>query len=147
MVFVYQKTDDINSMTGNLDILHTVLVESHRTADYQTTSGIQRIIGNNGNVDDILAFLEERRLPVDEIEGMRIAEQVLDNPPGLGYLTISNALQWRLQYNRVISEAGNVPGDRSGKVAVCPHEAFSAPELSSETIKLRTVWCGRYAIC
>ena len=110
LVFVYQKTDDISSMTGNLDILHTVLVESHRTADYQTTSGIQRIIGNNGNVDDILAFLEERRLPVDEIEGMRIAEQILDNPPNLGYLTISNALQWRLQYNRIISEAGNVAG-------------------------------------
>ena len=110
LVFVYQKTDDISSMTGNLYILHTVLVESHRTADYQTTSGIQRIIGNNGNVDDILAFLEERRLPVDEIEGMRIAEQILDNPPDLGYLTISNALQWRLQYNRILSEAGNVAG-------------------------------------
>ena len=26
--------------------------------------------------------------------------------PRLGYLTISNALQWRLQYSRVIEQAG-----------------------------------------
>ncbi len=28
----------------------------------------------------------------------------------LGYLTISNALQWRLQYRRVIEQAGQVDG-------------------------------------
>jgi hypothetical protein len=27
-----------------------------------------------------------------------------------GYLTVSNALQWRLQYGRVIAEAGKVDG-------------------------------------
>ncbi len=34
------------------------------------------------------------------------------NPPNIGYLTISNALQWRLQYRRVIEEAGKVDGIR-----------------------------------
>ena len=36
----------------------------------------------------------------------------LEDPPNLGYLTISNALQWRLQYNRAISTAikGTVEG-------------------------------------
>jgi len=28
----------------------------------------------------------------------------------IGYLTISNALQWRLQYSRVIEQAGKVEG-------------------------------------
>jgi len=28
----------------------------------------------------------------------------------IGYLTISNALQWRLQYKRVIEKAGQVNG-------------------------------------
>ncbi len=49
-------------------------------------------------------------LPVDEIEADRIAEELLQNKPVVGYLTISNALQWRLQYSRVIQEAGDVDG-------------------------------------
>jgi len=49
-------------------------------------------------------------LPVDDIQAQTLAEEVLSNPPALGYLTISNALQWRLQYNRVIQEAGSVSG-------------------------------------
>ena len=34
----------------------------------------------------------------------------LRDPPLQGYLTISNALQWRLQYGRVIEQAGKIPG-------------------------------------
>lgn len=36
------------------------------------------------------------------IEARAIADEILRNPPKQGYLTISNALQWRLQYGRVI---------------------------------------------
>lgn len=57
-----------------------------------------------------MAFLEERRLPVDEIEASALADEILANPPEIGYLTISNALQWRLQYGRVIEKAGSVEG-------------------------------------
>jgi len=49
-------------------------------------------------------------LPVDDIEANRIADELLHNKPKLGYLTISNALQWRLQYSRVITNAGDVTG-------------------------------------
>ena len=110
LVFVYEKSDDADSITGSLNILHSILVDSDRTADYQTTSGIHRIIENNGNLDDIFGFLQERRIPVDESECMRIAEYILANPPKIGYLTISNALQWRLQYRRVIEQAGVAGG-------------------------------------
>lgn len=34
---------------------------------------------------------------------MNMAEDILRNPPTIGYLTISNALQWRLQYGRVVN--------------------------------------------
>ena len=112
LVFVYEKRDDADSMTGSLNILHSILVDSDRTADYQTTSGIHRIIENDGNMDDIFAFLQERRIPVDESECMRIVEDILANPPKIGYLTISNALQWRLQYRRVIEQAGVARGVR-----------------------------------
>jgi hypothetical protein len=110
LVFVYEKTDNSKKRTGKLDIQHTVFVSRERTADFQTTSGLQRILENKGNLDDVLAYFSERMLPLDDIQARSLAEEVLRNPPQLGYLTISNALQWRLQYNRVIQKAGSVPG-------------------------------------
>ncbi len=110
LVFVYEKINNNKQKTGRLNIHHTVFVEKHRTGDYQTTSGLRKIIENNGNRDDIIAFFEERLLPVDEIQAKKLAEEVLQNPPQISYLTISNALQWRLQYSRVIQKAGNVKG-------------------------------------
>ncbi len=110
LVFVYDKTDDEQTRTGKLDILHTIFVEQHRTADFQTTTGIRQILQNQGNLDDLLAFMSDRNLPVDDIEANEIAEELLRSPPPEGYLTISNALQWRLQYARVIEKAGTVDG-------------------------------------
>jgi len=110
LVFVYAKIDDQSDNTGRLDIKHTIYVDASRTADYQTTSGIVKILENQGNKDDLLAFFEERLLPVDEIEANQIAEELLQRKPKIGYLTISNALQWRLQYSRVIEKAGFVNG-------------------------------------
>ena len=110
LVFVYEKTDDERIRTGNLDIRHVIFVESSNTADFQTTTGIRTILDNAGNVDDISGFLMERFLPVDDIQAQQLAEEILHNPPEIGYLTISNALQWRLQYRRVIDMAGEVGG-------------------------------------
>ena len=110
LVFVYDKTDHPATSTGHLDIQHVIFVEKERTADFQTTTGIRKILDNQGNKDDLLAFMQERMLPVDEIEAGNIADDLLTTPPEIGYLTISNALQWRLQYRRVIDNAGAVPG-------------------------------------
>ncbi len=110
LVFVYDKTDDLTTQTGRLSILHTVFVGEHQTADFQTTRGILQIIENDGNVDDLVAFMRDRNLPVDDIQALALAEEILQNPPRIGYLTISNALQWRLQYRRVIEKAGEVDG-------------------------------------
>ena len=93
-----------------LDFLHIVLVEENRTADHQTTTGLLNIIENDGNTDDLIAFIYERSLPVDDVQALQLAEKILEKPPELGYLTISNALQWRLQYQRVIGQAGLVEG-------------------------------------
>ena len=112
LVFVYDKTDNPTNETGRLNIVNTVFVEANRTADYQTTTGIRQIIENEGNEDDLIAFMQERSLPVDDIQALQLAEELLKNPPKIGYLTISNALQWRLQYRRVIEQAGTVAGIR-----------------------------------
>lgn len=110
LVFVYEKTDDETTRTATLNILHTVFIEKHRTADYQTTKGLRSLLTGDANEDDLIAFLEERMLPVEEIEMQRIVADLRQQPPELGYLTISNALQWRLQYKRVIQQAGSVDG-------------------------------------
>ena len=110
LVFVYQKNSDNKNQTVRLDIKHAVFVESHRTADFQMTSQIRKIIQNDGNVEDIVAYFSERFLPVDEIQAKVLAEEVLKQPPEIGYITISNALQWRLQYSRIIQQAGSIKG-------------------------------------
>jgi hypothetical protein len=93
-----------------LKILHTIFVQKERTADFQTTKGLLSILDNDGNEDDILAYIEERNLPVDEIEARNIAKDILKKRPAQGFLTISNALQWRLQYSRIIQQAGETEG-------------------------------------
>ena len=110
LVFVYDKKDNPKKRTGTLDVLHTIFVKAHRTADHQMTKGIRQILDTGGNVDDIAAFMMDRNLPIDEIGVRSIAEEVMASPPEIGYITISNALQWRLQYSRVISSAGEVDG-------------------------------------
>ncbi len=110
LVFVYEKTDVDETRTARIDVRHLVFIERERTADHQTTAGILGILERGGNIDDLAAFLEERNLPLDEIGRRSLAERILANPPRQGYITVSNALQWRLQYGHAIRNAGEVAG-------------------------------------
>ena len=110
LVFVYEKVDNAANQTAFLKILHTIFISADRTADFQMTKGILQILENEGNRDDLVAFMFDKNLPIDEIEARKIADEILNNPPKQGFLTISNALQWRLQYSRVIERAGQVEG-------------------------------------
>jgi hypothetical protein len=110
LVFVYDKVDNSKKRTATLKISDTIFVEAARTADFQTTKGILSILDNDGNADDIRAFLEERHLPVEGITMGNLVDELMKQRPMQGYLTISNALQWRLQYARVIEKAGAVNG-------------------------------------
>lgn len=110
LVFVYEKNDDHFQKNSRLNFLHTLFIEKEYTADYQTTRGIIQILENEGNKEDIIAFMHDRNLPIDDIEANEIADDLLLKKPLQGYLTISNALQWRLQYGRAIQLAGQVKG-------------------------------------
>lgn len=110
LVFVYKKVDDAKKKKGMLDFVTCNFIEKNRTADFQTTTGLQKIISNQGNQDDIFAFLVEHNIPGDEVTLYNMAEDILKNPPQIGYLTISNALQWRLQYGRIVSLTDKVDG-------------------------------------
>lgn len=110
LVFVYKKEDNQQTKTSRLYILHTIFVSKERTADYQLTTSLNKILENNANKDDIIALFHDKNLPVDDILASSLADEILSNRPEVGYLTISNALQWRLQYSRIIEEAGNING-------------------------------------
>jgi len=113
IVFVYDKVDNSDARKATLHITDTVFVESARTADFQMTRGLRNIMDNEGSKEDLMAFMMDRNLPVDDLEMNRLAEEILRNQPEQGYLTISNALQWRLQYGRIIESAGQESGVHS----------------------------------
>lgn len=110
LVFVYDKTDDSKTKTANLNFVSCSFVESKRTADYTTTYRLREMLKDKANEADIIAYLLDRNIPADEMTLSQLAEQILENPPEQGYLTISNALQWRLQYQRIVNLNENIDG-------------------------------------
>ena len=56
------------------------------------------------------SLLNDKNVPGDDVTYNDLADEILENPPEQGYLTISNALQWRLQYKRVIGLDNSVTG-------------------------------------
>jgi hypothetical protein len=110
LVFVYEKRDDPETKTATLNILHTIFVERNRTADFTMTRLIRQHLETGCNAEDLIGLMRDKDLPVDNIEANKIAEELLTAPCEQGYLTISNALQWRLQYARVIEKAGSIDG-------------------------------------
>lgn len=110
LLFVYDKKDDALARAAKLNFVCCAFIEQQCTGDYQTTFGLLEILRRNGNHDDITAFLIERNLPADDIGRNQLADEILANPPPQGHLTVSNALQWRLQYGRIVGLETPVPG-------------------------------------
>jgi hypothetical protein len=110
LIFVYDKTDDAATKTTILDFVSCTFLEKERTADYNTTFNIRKMIEDGAIQDDIAGFLEDKRIPADFDVLYELAGQILENAPLQGYLTISNALQWRLQYGRVVKLTEEISG-------------------------------------
>ena len=111
LVFVYQKQDVGNSCI--LKIVRCTFVDASRTADYTTTALLRKMLSIGANKEDIVALLNDKNVPGDELTYSMLADEILQTPPEQGYLTISNALQWRLQYKRVIELNNTVGGVRN----------------------------------
>ncbi len=73
LVFVYKKHDDSKSKKGMLEFVSCSFIDKSRTADFQTTTGIHKIISNQGNQDDVFAFLVDHNIPSDEVTLYKIA--------------------------------------------------------------------------
>lgn len=102
LLMVYEKTDDADNAVARLDIQHVIFISKQHTADYTLTRGLLKMLRDGAITDDIDAFLEDRNLPLDPESRRQLAARILEEPPARGYLTISNALQWRLQYGHAI---------------------------------------------
>jgi hypothetical protein len=102
LLFVYEKIDDSSKRVSNLNFINCSFIYKHRTGDYQITKTLRQMLETQANSDDIIAYLMDRNLPADDIALNTLSEEILKNPPPQGYLTISNALQWRLQYGRIV---------------------------------------------
>ena len=112
IVFVYEKKDyiDNDQRLCKINFKYTTFIEKHRTADYTTTQMLINMKNTGANKEDIVSYLNDRGIPGDEVEHSMIAEEVLNNSFKQGYLTISNPLQWRLQYKRAIELDNQVEG-------------------------------------
>ena len=110
LVFVYDKTDDPTTQTAILNFVSCSFVHKERTADYTTTFRLREMIKDGANEADIIAYLQAKNIPADEITLAKVAEQILQSTPEQGYLTISNALQWRLQYQRIVTLVDDIQG-------------------------------------
>ena len=110
LVFVYDKADNSRRKMARLNFVSCSFIHARRTADYQTTKTLLQMLQNSANTEDVIAYLTDRNLPADEITMAGLAKEILATPPEQGYLTISNALQWRLQYGRVVELAESVEG-------------------------------------
>lgn len=108
LIFVYDKNDDSN--TSRLNFLSVTFVKEGRTADYTTTKRIVEMLDDGANKEDIVSYLNDKAIPSDELTLNNLADMIMNKRPLQGYLTISNALQWRLQYARVISLNNEVEG-------------------------------------
>lgn len=108
IIFVYEKIDTDNACI--LNFKNCTFIEKQRTSDFTITKRLREMIEDGANKEDIISFLQDRNVPGDEIIYNELADEILLKKPEQGYLTISNALQWRLQYSRVISLNNSVLG-------------------------------------
>lgn len=115
LVIVYVKRDEMEQQAAYLDIKHVVYVDKTRTGDFNLTKQIRTLIEEGLNapgglealVEDLDALLQDKNVPLDDVSRRKLAERLTGDVPQQGFLTISNALQWRLQYGRAIAAASS----------------------------------------
>lgn len=108
LVFVYDKIEKRNIC--NLYFKYCSFIPDDRTSDFTMTKRLIEMKKDGANIEDIIGFLSDRNIPADDIGYNKIADKILNSDIKQGYLTISNALQWRVQYSNVVKLNNNVDG-------------------------------------
>lgn len=108
LIFVYEKRDSENHC--ELRFTNCTFVRMDKTGDFTITKRLREMLNDGANKEDIIGFLEDKNVPGDYVFYNNLAEEIINNAPEQGYLTISNALQWRLQYSRAIALKNQISG-------------------------------------
>jgi hypothetical protein len=104
LVMVYEKD-------GSTIIFDNVTyIPNELTGDFNMTKELKKLKNKGADETEIRLFLNKMELPGKPDELDALAKKVLTSDICEGYLTISNALQWRLQYARAIHENNSVRG-------------------------------------
>lgn len=107
LIFVYEKTDINNKCY--LHFKHCIFLDAAKSGDYNLTKMLRLLLKNNASKEDIKEVLSDANVPGDEQVLENLANKIISKPPQQGYLTISNAFQWRLKYNNLINSK-NIEG-------------------------------------
>lgn len=111
----YEKTDTHETQSAAIDVHHVLFIARSMTGDYQTTRGILEILERGGNREDLVAFMEDRNLPLDEVGRTALAERVLSDVPHRAISRSatpfnggsSTATQSRMQETAVVSRTSS----------------------------------------
>ncbi len=108
LIFVYEKTD--LNYKCYLDFKHIIFITSEHTGDYTLTKKLREMLKSHTSESEIINLLEKKNIPGDENNLKYLAKKILVKPPKQGYLTISNALQWRLKYGNIFNSGCELEG-------------------------------------
>ena len=97
LLIIYSKHDENNNST--LKFESCTFIDKEETGDYILTKNLRKMVENKWDKEKIFYYLQECNLPCDDNTLDIITDEIIKNPPKQGYLTLSNAFQWRLKYN------------------------------------------------
>lgn len=107
LLIVYSKKDEGD--TSFLNFESCTFIKAEETGDYILTKNLIKMVENNWDREKIRYYLEESNLPCDEKTLDNLTDEIIKNPPKQGYLTISNAFQWRIKYNHKAKKKDLLP--------------------------------------
>lgn len=100
LIFIYEKTDYNDKCY--IDFKNCIFLKSENTGDYNLTKALRELNDYTFTEEEIMKILKKTNIPGDTQTLKNLAKKIILNPPQQGYLTISNAFQWRLRYNNLI---------------------------------------------
>jgi len=95
LVFVYKLVNK------KLEFVSCSYIPKENTSDYGVTSMLVQMKKDGANKQDIIGFLNDKKIPANNDILSEIADRLLSNNIKIGCLSISNALQWRLSFNKI----------------------------------------------
>ena len=97
LLLIYHKIEKNGKCELKFD--SCTFIPSDETGDYILTNNLIKMVENKWDKEKIMYYLRECNLPCDDNYLSILTDEIIENPPKQGYLTISNAFQWRIKYN------------------------------------------------